>query len=109
MEKNKSLQGRNKSSTANKTSDKGPQGGHDKVPEEQTAVKNKYTDEELKEYARILGINPEDEPGLMWIAKEGLNAPLPEEWKPCQNDQGDVYYFNFKTGEYSQGHYFIKQ
>lgn len=36
---------------------------------------------------------------LMWIAREGLKAPLPKDWKPCQSEDGDVYYFNFKTGQ----------
>ena len=32
----------------------------------------------------------------MWIAKEGLKAPLPKDWKPCKTPQGDIYYFNFR-------------
>ena len=57
------------------------------------------TDTELKEYAEWLGmVFPEDEP-LLWLAREGLKAPLPKEWKPCKTDSGEVYYFNFKTGD----------
>ena len=41
----------------------------------------------------------EDAP-LRWIAREGLKASLPENWKPCKTGEaGDVYYFNFATGE----------
>ena len=41
----------------------------------------------------------EDAP-LRWIAREGLKAPLPENWKPCKTGEaGEVYYFNFATGE----------
>ena len=41
----------------------------------------------------------EDAP-LRWIAREGLKAPLPENWKPCKAaEAGEVYYFNFATGE----------
>merc|ERR1712228_596960 len=36
---------------------------------------------------------------LMWIAEEGLKAPLPSEWKPCKTDDDDIYYFNFDSGE----------
>jgi centrosomal protein CEP164 len=39
------------------------------------------------------------ESDLMWIAKEGLKAPLPEHWKPCKSPTGDIYYFNFQSGE----------
>lgn len=36
----------------------------------------------------------------MWIAREGVMAPLPKGWKPCQDPVGDqLYYFNFDTGE----------
>ena len=55
--------------------------------------------EELAQYAEWLGIDPSTEGGLMWIAREGLRAPLPKEWKPCKTDTGDVYYFNFSTGD----------
>ena len=42
----------------------------------------------------------EKEKDLMWIAREGLKAPLPDNWKPCKApDTGDIYYFNFQTGE----------
>ena len=37
---------------------------------------------EIYEYAQVIGINPETEPQFMWIAREGINAPLPEHWKP---------------------------
>lgn len=57
------------------------------------------TEAEIKEYGEWLGMQlPEDEE-LIWIAREGLRAPLPKEWKPCKTDTGEVYYFNFKTGD----------
>jgi hypothetical protein len=37
---------------------------------------------EIIEYAQIIGIEPFKESHLMWIAKEGIVAPLPEHWKP---------------------------
>ena len=41
-----------------------------------------------------------DDLDLFWIAKEGLKAPLPENWKPCKTvDTDEIYYFNFSTGE----------
>jgi len=32
-------------------------------------------------------------------ALEGLRAELPAQWKPCASPEGEVYYFNFETGE----------
>ncbi|GMH42960.1 hypothetical protein BSKO_10882 [Bryopsis sp. KO-2023] len=52
------------------------------------------TDEEIQEYAQWLGLDD-----LLWIAREGLKAPLPQDWKPCQDADGELYYFNFITGE----------
>ncbi|XP_048258374.1 centrosomal protein of 164 kDa-like isoform X2 [Haliotis rufescens] len=57
------------------------------------------TEPEVYEYAQIIGLDPNVEPHLMWIAKEGINAPLPENWKPCQDPEQNIYYFNFATGE----------
>ena len=52
------------------------------------------------DYAKWLGMDLEKEKDLMWIAREGLKAPLPDNWKPCKApDTGDIYYFNFQTGE----------
>lgn len=41
---------------------------------------------------------PEDKKYL-YIAKEGLKAPLPDPWKPCKAGEDEIYYFNFETGE----------
>ena len=40
----------------------------------------------------------------MYIAREGLKAPLPEPWKPCQNKNNEIFYFNLKTQESSWDH-----
>jgi len=37
---------------------------------------------EINEYARVIGIDPDQDKDLMYIAKEGINAPLPPNWKP---------------------------
>jgi WW domain len=57
------------------------------------------TQSEIVEYAVFLGIDLEKEKDLLWIAREGLKAPLPEAWRPCKADDGSIYYFNFSTGE----------
>ena len=54
--------------------------------------------EELVEYARWLGVKAEEDEDLLWIARKGLSASLPEDWKPCRTGDGQVYYFNFSTG-----------
>lgn len=37
---------------------------------------------EIHEYAREIGIDPDHETELLWLAREGIVAPLPPEWKP---------------------------
>ncbi|KAM5131895.1 centrosomal protein of 164 kDa [Mantella aurantiaca] len=59
---------------------------------------------EIQEYARMIGINPDTEHELMWLAREGIVAPLPPDWKPCQDVTGDIYYFNFATGQSTWDH-----
>ncbi|KAI9088497.1 hypothetical protein DFS34DRAFT_640534 [Phlyctochytrium arcticum] len=57
------------------------------------------TEEEVVDYAKFLGMDAEKDKHLFWIARESLKAPLPANWKPCQTDDGNIYYFNFGTGE----------
>ncbi|CAB4030102.1 Centrosomal of 164 kDa [Paramuricea clavata] len=54
---------------------------------------------EIFEYAEAIGIDPTKEKELLWIAREGIVAPLPPNWKPCQDPNNEIYYFNFATGE----------
>lgn len=37
--------------------------------------------EEIEEYAKILGMDPNEDSEFLFIAKQGLNEPLPEPWK----------------------------
>ncbi|GLD68052.1 centrosomal protein of 164 kDa [Lates japonicus] len=62
------------------------------------------SEQEIQEYAREIGIDPDNEPELLWLAREGIVAPLPPEWKPCQDVTGDIYYFNFSSGQSTWDH-----
>ena len=44
------------------------------------------TENDVLEYARWLGMDPSnpDDASLLWIARKGLDAALPPEWRPCQ-------------------------
>mmetsp|Transcript_45348 Transcript_45348/g.79852 ORF Transcript_45348/g.79852 Transcript_45348/m.79852 type:complete len:280 (+) Transcript_45348:82-921(+) len=58
------------------------------------------TEKEISEYSEWLGFNLEEDKELLWIARDGLKAPLPFPWKPCQTGPGaEIFYFNFATGE----------
>ena len=69
-------------------------------------IDNEYepTNDELKEYAQYLGLNLEKDSDLLWIATEGIRASVPKPWKPCKTAEGDIFYFNFETGESSWDH-----
>ena len=62
------------------------------------------TPEEIQEYAEWLGMKSPEDDDLRWIAREALKAPLPEHWKPCKTNDGEIYYFNFDTGESQWDH-----
>ncbi|CAM9225286.1 unnamed protein product, partial [Discosporangium mesarthrocarpum] len=63
------------------------------------------TQDEVREYAKWLGMDLDKDLDLFWIAKEGLKAPLPDDWKPCKTqDTEEIYYFNFATGESTWDH-----
>ena len=53
---------------------------------------------EIFEYAKYIGIDPNEDSELLYIAREGLNAPLPENWKACKSETDEIYYFNVETG-----------
>ena len=71
------------------------------------------TQQEIEEYAHFLQMDLPEDNDLLWIAKEGLKAPLPEPWKPCKTRDDEIYYFNFESGESTWEHpcddYYRKQ
>eukprot|EP00854_Cymbomonas_tetramitiformis_P001843 gene1843-2514_t len=73
--------------------------GESIVLEEEIDENYEPTQDEILEYARWLGMDVEKEKELLWLAREGLKAPLPEHWKPCKSPEGEIYYFNFTSGE----------
>jgi len=62
------------------------------------------TEEEVIEYAKWLGVDPETETDLLCIAYEGLKAPLPENWRVCKTSKGEIYYLNLENSEITQDH-----
>ncbi|CUG86631.1 Hypothetical protein, putative, partial [Bodo saltans] len=57
------------------------------------------TEQEIQEYCEWLGLDMATDKCLVWIAREALRAPLPENWTMCYTDEREVYYFNVRTGE----------
>ncbi|KAF0696590.1 Aste57867_12659 [Aphanomyces stellatus] len=75
------------------------------VLEEEIDPNYEPTEDEVLEYAKWLGMDLDAERDLFWIAREGLKAPLPENWKPCKTtDTGEIYYFNFASGASTWDH-----
>eukprot|EP00906_Rhabdomonas_costata_P035345 RCo049656 len=69
--------------------------------EEQFMEDEEYepSEQEILEYCEWLGMDPENDRALMWIAREALKAPLPDNWKICYTEDREVYYFNIRNGE----------
>ena len=84
--------------------DADPIGSHDQEVLEEAGSDYEPTYEETVAYARWLGIKPHEDARMMRIAKDGLRAKLPPDWKPCRTGDGQVYYFNFTTGESDWDH-----
>eukprot|EP01041_Mallomonas_annulata_P002146 gene2146-4178_t len=84
----------------------GEGGGADSIILEEEIDPNYVpSDAEVVEYAKWLGMELDKDQDLFWIAREGLMAPLPKNWKPCKTkDTEDIYYFNFATGESTWDH-----
>merc|ERR1719401_493675 len=62
------------------------------------------SEEEAHNYAKWLGLDPDQDAHLLYLAREGLRAPLKDGWRPCQNEQGEIFYFNTLTGQSSWDH-----
>eukprot|EP00741_Cyanophora_paradoxa_P014318 tig00020780_g13809.t1 len=56
-----------------------------------------FADEEMMEFARHLGIDPETEGHLMHLALEAWEAPVPEPWLEIDDGQGRIYFYNEET------------
>ena len=46
----------------------------------------------------------EEDAELLYIAEEGLKAPVPEPWKAFSNEQEEIYYTNSITGQVIYDH-----
>ena len=80
-------------------------GGDSIVLEEEIDPSYEPTSDEILEYAKWLGMDVVEDADLLYIAKEGLKAPLPDNWKPCKTaDTEEIYYFNFGSGESTWDH-----
>ncbi|CBY39578.1 unnamed protein product [Oikopleura dioica] len=55
--------------------------------------------EDINQYCKIIGLDPVADHELVWIAKEGIMAKLPSDWKAVNQEGYGLYYFNFKTGQ----------
>ncbi|XP_077046017.1 centrosomal protein of 164 kDa isoform X6 [Agelaius phoeniceus] len=56
-------------------------------------------EQEIRDFAPTIGIDPDKESELLWLARECLVTPMPPEWKACQDIAGgDIYFFNFESG-----------
>ncbi|KAH8608781.1 WW domain [Trypanosoma vivax] len=62
------------------------------------------TQDEIAEYAEWMGMKLPEDNEFLYIAREGLKAPLPQYWRPCRTNDDEIYYFNFKTGESTWSH-----
>jgi len=52
----------------------------------------------VREHAKNLGMDPNVDDALLWIAEKSLLAPLPRDWTQMQTHDGNVYYHNTATG-----------
>jgi hypothetical protein len=61
-------------------------------------------EEKLAEYAEYLGISPETEKNLLWIARRCMHAPLPKGWNEYTNEQGQPYFHHEAKQETTWDH-----
>nr|VZI25881.1 unnamed protein product [Spirometra erinaceieuropaei] len=62
------------------------------------------SEEEILMYATSIGIDVEKEPELIYLAREGISAPLPEGWSAIQDKDNNIFYHECSTGRTTQDH-----
>ncbi|KAK3914803.1 Centrosomal protein of 164 kDa [Frankliniella fusca] len=83
----------------------GPSSPKSLVCEEVFDERSQPSEDEIREFAVRIGIDPDAEAHLLPLAKEGLLKPLPKNWKPVFDPKSKhYYYFNFKTKQTSWEH-----
>ena len=60
--------------------------------------------EEVLRYAVHLGMDPQEDTDLFWIAEQAYHAHLPPNWAQYADDKGNLYYYNKLTGISSWNH-----
>ena len=77
----------------------------DRDPVRNLGKNDVVTPDDVLYVAHLLGVNPDAEPQLLWIAKEALETPLPPTWKYGWNaGEGRNLYQNTFTNEFSSKH-----
>ncbi|XP_068850625.1 centrosomal protein of 164 kDa isoform X5 [Aphelocoma coerulescens] len=74
--------------------------GNQLILEEDYSESYVPNEKEIREFAPIIGVDPDTEPELLWLVRECLMTPLPPNWKACRDitGGGELYYFNFENG-----------
>lgn len=49
-------------------------------------------------------MKPEEDKTFLYLAREGLKAPIPKPWSACRTKNGRIFYYNFETGESQWDH-----
>jgi hypothetical protein len=67
---------------------------------------SEYDDEAVEGFAVYLGMDPVADADLLYIAKEAMQAPLPDGWAQFQDEEGDggTYFYNAETDASSWVH-----
>jgi len=64
----------------------------------QSSAVDAPTQEEIVDYAVYLGMDPEADKELLYIAEWALTAPLPDGWTEHSDASGNEFYYNAMTG-----------
>lgn len=71
----------------------------EEVYEEEGISSYGINNEEIEEYAKFLGMDPQSsiDRELLWIAKKGLMEPVPRDWQALKDSYDNIIYYNTIT------------
>jgi len=69
-----------------------------------SAEPQRFTPQEIADYARYLNFDMTTDHHLLWVAEEALHAPLPPHWSSHRDENDDIYFFCQKLNKSTYSH-----
>jgi hypothetical protein len=78
--------------------------GSSSIPSATSSFRREAKKEEIEQFASYLGMQPQEDSHLLWIAEAAVLSPVPAGWQQYSTEDGFAYFHSIDTGETSWEH-----